>query len=96
MTPRWSARQVQQYEGIMAADKLLYGRNARPVQPLNGRTINYCDFPASSKPARRTYSAPTCPAAAKTQSLLEVMPIRHHHHLKPASMRLASRSMPQP
>ncbi len=85
---------MQQYEGIMAADKLLYGRNARPIQPLNGRTINYCNFPAGSTTAHRTYPAPTCPAA-KTASLRAVLPIKQHTSSK-SSLRLGPRTVTHP
>ena len=78
----------------MAADKLLYGRNARPIQPLNGRTINYCNFPAGSTTAHRTYPAPTCPAA-KTASLRAVLPIKQHTSSK-SSLRLGPRTVTHP
>ena len=78
----------------MAADKLLYGRNARPIQPLNGRTINYCGFPAGSTTAHRTYPAPTCPAAAK-ESLRAVLPIKQHTSSK-SSWRFGARTATQP
>ena len=77
----------------MAADHQLYGRTARPVQPTNGRTVHYCQFPdsAASEPARRTYAAPTC--AVPVHVTGGVLPIRHNHVIKrPTGARVAART----
>ena len=36
--------QVLAWEDLMAAVGHVYGHDARSVQPLNGRTLDYCEY----------------------------------------------------